>query len=265
MSKQRNYSVFIGFKIIAILLLLPSLTFADWAASTSFETTDGSTIPTDGVTIHNTGDGSGWSDNWTESGTGDWIYDDDVAGVPNGTFVAQVDTGPANLETALDRTLNPTVAAGDLTFSFRINKTNRNNHNIIFREGGTNRFGVASNPQQSGPAHLVEAVGGSTIASDLFSADTWYTIRINFDCSTDTFDVYVDNVLKGDNVAFSSACTTAIDAVRLSLDAVSTPGSSAGSIFYIDFIQPVITASNSIRGFIRSASSFLRTGTTNFR
>lgn len=218
-----------------LILCLPFNAFAAWVADTSFETTNGTTAPTDGVSLEATGDGTGWSDNWTTTGTGDWLYDDDITGQPNGTWIANADTTGNNYEPTLDRTLTDAMTSGDVTYYYNTSKTNRDQHGFWLRDGTTLRMYITTNPQASGNSDLIDVTG--TIAAAMFGVNTWYKIRIDFDCTTDTFDVYVDGVLKGDNRAFSSASVT-LNFVRFITGAASTAGSTAGSSYRVDFIQP---------------------------
>ncbi len=49
-----------------------------------------------------------------------------------------------------------------------------------------------------------EGVGWQDITGGGISDDTWYHIRVDFNCVTSLFDIYINNVLKDSNLAFWS-------------------------------------------------------------
>jgi hypothetical protein len=92
-----------------------------WTGLTSFETTNGSTSPTNGNTVTSTGDGTGWATTWAHNATYPNIhkYNNVVASIPNGSWAVVCDTSGQNWEPSISRTLTTGATSGRVAFYFR--------------------------------------------------------------------------------------------------------------------------------------------------
>lgn len=144
-----------------------------WTATTSFETTDGSTTPTDGNDLHNTGDGTGWSANW--SGSTNYDYDNGVSNIPNGSWAI---INSSNTSGNVSRTLTTSVTTGSIRFYMRKSATNTSSKVILESSGGTQ---YAIDFKATAQISLRSAAGDIDIQA--YSADTWYAIDLDFDVS----------------------------------------------------------------------------------
>lgn len=70
--------------------------------------------------------------------------------------------------------------------------------------------------------------------------DTWYHIKLIFDCATDTYDIWVDNVLKIADAAFENVATT------LDSFVIVTNGGESGYTNYFDAISYSWTSGNEL-------------------
>lgn len=234
-----------------------------WVATTSFETTDGSTTPTNGNTINATGDGSGWSGNWTntEPGTRGYRYNNVVAGIPGGSWCAACDTGTNNEEPETQRSLSSSVTSGRVSWYWRFNKTNRDNHVVTIGSGATRAIILQAFAKQTGNRDFVYNNSAGTevvLASAAFAADTWYKIDIDFDCGTDTFTAYINNVSQGSGLQFRNAVAS-LDTLRFANGVAAPSGSSAGSIHYVDLIAPAGAHVSTLSETAMVTDSILRT------
>lgn len=208
-----------------------------WVATTSFETTDGSTTPTDGSSINGTGDGTGWSGNWSFIDFDETYYDNAVA--YSGTWSAEQNTGADNSEPRLSRSVSSAVTSGTLSIAMRKNKTNRNNNGIYIYDGGTLAMGLYFAPKASGNGAIrcLESGGETTLETAGQAANTWYQFDIEFDCSTDTYIVKKDGVQIGGTINFFTAATSITNIVLLTGAASDGGSGTAGSITWFDLIE----------------------------
>ena len=207
-----------------------------WVATTSFETTDGSTSPTDGNSITGTGDGTGWSGNWTFGAFNNTYYDNSVA--YSGTWSALQDTAATNNEPVLDRSVSVAVTSGRMSIAIRKNKTNRNQNGIQMYSGSTRAFYWFFGPVAAGNGDLGVINTATTVYySAVQAVDTWYVVDVDFDCGTDTYDIYLDGVKKNVSALGFENAVASIDKVRLFTGAASASGSSAGTQTWFDLIQ----------------------------
>lgn len=221
-----------------------------WVATTSFETTDGSTAPTDGLNISATGDGTGWTATWTVTAGASktWKYDNAVASPPNGTWVAECDCTAVNEEPVMSRTLTTAVTSGRISFRWRFNKTNRDTHSLELKSGATIAIHIDSFNKETGSRDFryQNSAGVDTvITTAAFALDTWYKIDLDLDCGTDTFTAYINDVSQGTGLTFRNVVTN-VDTVLFSNGASSTTGSTIGTIHYVDYIQPGIQSGNAM-------------------
>lgn len=209
-----------------------------WVADTSFETTDGSTTPTDGNTVTSTGDGSGWATNWAHNGTyADKHVYDNGASAPDGTWCVMCDTSANNWEPYIKRTPTTSVTSGHFEIRYKTDVDDRDRNYIYLEDAGNTNLVIYMDQVTSNTGrHLKELGGGTTIASNAFSEGTWYKVGIDFDCTTDTYDIYIDGVKKnGSAINFKNTATT-IDSVKLSNSAASGFSGTPGNIHYWDVI-----------------------------
>ena len=75
----------------------------------------------------------------------------------------------------------------------------------------------------------------------VIAVNTWYKMEIDFDCSTDTFDFYIDGTKKNTTAINFENAVTSIDKVHLKNNAT---GSSYPSNAWYDLIEPYAAASS---------------------
>lgn len=210
-----------------------------WVATTSFETTDGSTAPTDGNAIAGTGDGSGWSGNWTNAGgTSSYHQYDDDGSAPDGTWAFMHDTYTAhvNNEPVTYRALTDAVTSGRVSFKVKCNVDNRDNPGIWLHNGTSRALYLLFDQQATGTNR--DIIGPSGVCEEnCIANNTWYKIDIDFDCTTDTFSVYLNDVSVGTGFSFENASTSV---TRFYVVNNSASGFSAtlGNTMWIDEIEP---------------------------
>lgn len=190
-----------------------------WAAATSFETTDGSTSPTDGNNITGTGDGSGWTGNWTATASR-FVYDN--AQAQSGTWSCNLNLASAT-EPTCERTLSSAVTSGTVSWRFRIANTNTSGEAFYLYSGGTRAIYTFKATNASSPCGYTVVNGASTATySGTLAVNTWYELEIEFDCSTDTYNFYIDGTKKnGTALSFENAVTS-IDKVYLKNNATGS-------------------------------------------
>lgn len=208
-----------------------------WTGITSFETTDGSTTPTDGNDIQATGDGTGWSGNWVDGGsaTGKIVYDtgqsqDGSWSMMMDTFTAHVNLGPK-----VYRVLSSASTTGFIEYYVRCNVDDRDVPVTRLQSGTSSKIATQFVQTTTGTGRNV-TVGGSTY-SGVINIDTWYKIGIDYDCTTDTFDFYIDGIKKNGSALNFDVVSTTLDRFHFENNAASGFSSTLGNIFWIDNIS----------------------------
>lgn len=171
-----------------------------WTATTSFETTDGSTTPTDGNDLNGTGtgDGSGWSGGW--SGGTDFDYENALAF--DGTWSV---TSGANVDQQIFRAMTTALVSGFFAVNMRFDSTLAHNFGVQLQSTTTRAQDIFLNLGTSFRAPTDNA--GWTGTANL-AVDTWYKIGVDFDCTTDTSDIYINDTLIKTGANFLTAVTT---------------------------------------------------------
>lgn len=172
-----------------------------WVATTSFETTDGSTTPTDGNDLNGTGsgEGTGFSGNWI-GGTG---FDYDNALAQDGTWSALMGV---DADQQIYRALASTIVTGHFSCYLRWDNGAADNLGIQLQSGTTRGPDLFLNFDGSGnrkPTDNSAYTGSATLP-----ADTWTKIGIDFDCTTDTYDMYIDGTLENSGSNFLTAVSS---------------------------------------------------------
>ena len=214
-----------------------------WTGETSFETTDGSTTPTDGNPIVSTGDGTGWSGNWIDGGTGTSLIDYDTAQSQDGSWSFMFDsfTGHTNTADRIYRDLSSASASGYLTFYVRVNVDDRDTPVIRIRSTTGNNIPIEFQQTSTGTGRNIKIC--ATTYSGVMAKDTWYKIGIDYDCTTDTLDFYIDDVKKnGSAISFTAAAST-LNRFWFENNPASGFSSTLGNMFWIDDIKENVVAS----------------------
>ncbi|KKL88641.1 hypothetical protein LCGC14_1922670, partial [marine sediment metagenome] len=114
---------------------------------------------------------------------------------------------------------------GSISFYIKGNDTNGKMDIVLLKDGS------------GGPILYIDSGwlgywdgGGHSIKA--LNDDTWYHIEIDFDCSTDTFDVYVDGILEQDDADFN-VVQTGINRLKF----YSSTNVDSDYIYYIDAIS----------------------------
>lgn len=226
-----------------IVAFLPFVSFSAWTGVTSFETTDGSTSPTDGNGVELTGDGSGWSTNWAQIQSTENDYDNSQAYAGTWSLLQDTQTGVTNNEPRIERNI-ATTTTGYVCVNIRKSKTNRNDTGIALSlntfNTGTNRATYTTfSPVTSGPGELWSYNGASfgVIVSGVQNANTWYELCIDFDATTDTYNIYLNGVKRNGTALNFNNSLTGIDRITLITTAASSIGSTAGTQTWYDNIR----------------------------
>jgi len=179
---------------------------------------------------------SGWSGSWT-AGT-QFDYDNGVSPVPNGSWVLE-NLQPGSADVNATRILSSAVTSGRFVFYFRHTSLTRDNFNVQMQSGATRgqdiSFGsiTAGYGGTTGRA-LADGIN-SFILIDMFAVDRWYKIMVDFDCTTDTSSIYVDDVLVRVGARFNTNIAS-IDRVVF-----RNPNGGTGAYptsFYFDSLGP---------------------------
>ena len=75
---------------------------------------------------------------------------------------------------------------------------------LIFRNQDTNAITTAFNYLDAGTLKYNDGDSGWTVMNDSIIADTWYHLRFDFDCNSDTFDFYMNKELLIDDGNFTN-------------------------------------------------------------
>lgn len=234
--------------------------------STSFETINGSTAPTQAGLINNTGDGPGWAGPWFARYLPNrTVYDGSQTAV--GQWSMLQETPGLDEEPEVARFLAVPIVKGSVSFRIMRDKTDRNSMGFFLSSGDPNlndRNGAISQagrtmvvdfvPGQyfsqfqsniAGPNGDISAYDGGSfervIADDFYVANRWYDVRIEFDCDTDTYDVYVDNQKKNAAPLAFYQPQDHIDRIDVYTGSLQNPGpeDTPGSRNWIDDIRVV--------------------------
>ena len=180
---MKRLYLFISLLLTGIFIAGPVLAAV---ATTSFETTDGSTVPTDGALIEGTGDGTGWSGNWILDSTGH-VYDNAIAKpTGGGSWVAEM----AGTRT-LQRAYASTQAIGNQIV--RLRRTGSGNSAGWTVRGNTTVVAWRLNIGQGAGTDIVVAGATTEICLTGFAADTWYKTEMEWDTGANTARCRVDD------------------------------------------------------------------------
>jgi len=228
-----------------------------WTGLTSFETTDGSTTPTDGNDIQGTGDGTGWSGNWTASNDGGYLdYDNGQANDGTWSFVLDTYTAHVNKQPRIYRDLTTGVTAGHIAFDIRCNVDDRDTPVIRLRSGSGNNIPIEFVQTSTGTGRTLKCCG--TSFGNLIAVDTWYKIGVDFDCATDTLDFYLDDVKQNGSAVSFTAAASSIDRFWVENNAASGYSSTLGNMFWIDNIRAGEAAASGIKSIAEIAQADIK-------
>lgn len=241
------------------ILLLPITAFAAWTGATSFETTDGSTAPTNGLVLTGTGDGTGWSGNWANGpidGAGTTVYTNTQASDGTWSYMQDSYTAHTNNEEENLRALSSCAASGRISSHVRFNVSDRNNLYQILYDAASYPTGLGpfvEMTQTNTGARTITAyeTGGTatTVASNVLSPNTWYTFDLDYDATTDTYDIYVDGTKQNHGAVNFRSSQTQICRTSYYTGAASGFSATLGSIFYVDDIKPYAAPATAITEF----------------
>lgn len=230
-----------------------------WTGITSFETTDGSTTPTDGNNISGTGsgEGTGWSGGWVNrSGTGRYDYDNGQA--QDGSWSAHWDSAGSNLEEQCGRVLSSASTSGRISFRWRQNRDDRDNPGLYVYNGSTRALYILFGQDTTGTGRDLDSNAGE-IASDVFSNDTWYHVEIDYDCAgSGTYSVYVDGSLQGAGGHAFENTASSINEIRMANNTASGFSATPGNLHWFDNFADGDAASSSIKSIAGVAQASIK-------
>src|SRR6266481_120586 len=213
------------------------------SAGTSFETTDGSTTPTTGSLVAETGDGEGWNGGWIATMQGeDTQYA--TSTVHSGAWSLLQNTSGTHNEPKVDRLFETPLASGSVTLYMQKDSTNRSADGVRLYSGGVSVGNLALevyfNATSTGNGDLlaINNTEETVIASGVQAANTWYRVKIIFDASTDTYDVYLDGTkINPSPLNFYNNLDT-IDRIQILSNDTEIPGvSPIGAKLWVDDLQ----------------------------
>jgi hypothetical protein len=178
--------------------------------NTSFETMDGINAPTQGALVVGSGDGPGWQGPWQATYLpADTTYDGTEA--TTGSWSMLQDTTGRDEEPEIERIFARPMKKGHLAVRVRLDKVDRNSLGLFLSNGPPNlrdgnpaahggravyvAFIVNDHLNSTGGNGDMTAYSGQSeivIADAAQAANVWYEIGIDFDCTKDTFDVYLE-------------------------------------------------------------------------
>ncbi len=125
-----------------------------------------------------------------------------------------------------------TAQSGIVTVQFKINEADMNKYtHYIIKSGTTWAIELATlhNGSTSGANQInYISVGNVIHGLQVLSPNTWYTIKVVANATTNKFDVYVNGILKASNIDFKYRANF-LDAFQ-----VLTGGSYTGVVAYLD-------------------------------
>lgn len=197
-----------------------------WVATESFE---GYTVGVD-LADQSVPGGSGWAGGWTDNGIGHWTAEN-----LGGSRVARCGANTNN--THAYRTLATPAADGALTWRMRIDVTNPSDFaGVTLDEGapdGSNaRCYIAF--AGDGLIKIYDNASGYISLGVAYSANTWYTIALQFDAVTNKYRAKVDSGPWSAWVLVNTATLTTITHIRLDCSSVPSPTVE----LLVDDIQP---------------------------
>lgn len=196
--------------------------------------TDNAESYSNGNSISGLNGGSDWSAAWSVAGSGT----KDIINTPTlqGSLCFRLDK-VGSVEPEAIRTFANTTS-GSVTFIARA--TTNSEHSILFGfdESTTLKFSVALDGGNNlgGGTGKITAYNGSGTSLQAFSADTNYTIIIEYDNSTDQFRVKVDS---GSFSSWINYASVATNITRIRFRVVASNANNAD--FYFDDIKPYVT------------------------
>ena len=116
------------------------------------------------------------------------------------------------------------IVAGDLKVKLQISQTTKNAF-LFFQQGSTTKFHI----EFATDNNIKFYNGSSSSTLQAYSADTYYTIRVYFDCCARAATIFVDDVFR-----LRVALTSADYVSRLRLE---TDETSKGFYFYMDDLE----------------------------
>lgn len=235
MIKKISKILLSAVSVLLIFVLFTGFVDAVWGGSTSFETTDGSTTPTDGNDLVGTGDGSGWTGNWANSLNGSrWDYDNAQAAAGSWSVTGD---GTGGARARVTRALSPTQTTGIVSFQMR---KDSNVNAARFQLEGATDVDVARVVFDTDGGIKVEGGTTCTIAASQ-ALNTWHKVHLKWNTDTDKLDARMD--------ADSSWTCSNIDFISVSgaiEDMLLTCGDADSNFCWIDDIgvgsEPVVAA-----------------------
>lgn len=203
-----------------------------WIAEDNFDSYS------DGNLTGNSG-GSNWTTNWSTIGSGSWEPQVEGSVVLQGT--KSISMTPDN---GSDRgAIRTFTAITSGTFYIMVRRNTSSTGQMYFGLRGDAGYGPIIYMNSSG-----NIVANATTLQ-AYSADTTYTLAINFDCATDLFSVSVNGGTFSSDIAFDTAATNLHTIRVMSADATT------GVTNYFDFISPTALVTSSINSISGQAYS----------
>jgi len=159
---------------------------------------------------------------WTITSAGGTVTVEEIPSSTNKSIRLYDDSNTA----AVSAAKNFTQHTGDVVYEFRMmgEQTGGSAGFSGRSTAGTNAFTVALSP--AGDIYTYD--GDVQTVIQTYSANTWYNVRVVAKLSSNTFDLYIDNVLKVKGLSFRNSAT-GLKGVHL-----NTGGSARGTFFFDD-------------------------------
>lgn len=211
--------------------LFSQLAYGAWVATDNF---DGYST---GAALHSLNGGSGWAGAWTKiDGNDEVTIETAPAGGQGGNAIRVQNTNTTNDE--IYRRAITGISAGIVRFRARINHTAVNQGPVVsLRDGTQGRMYVKF--EIDGNIKLYDFDITSYVTIQAYSADTWYTIDIEFDDSAQP-DKYRARVDEGTWSGWKTVDGGSYTTIT-TLGVASESENSTTLQFWVDDIKPLVT------------------------
>lgn len=218
--------------LISLLLLLPLLVFADtWVATENFDSYSA------GASIDGGSGGSNWTGNWSVAGG---TVTTEIAPVGGQECYAIFLNGAGDHVVRSFTSLDNSV----VHFQWWNNGTNTVQTEVMFRGGGTTRFGVRMNATGSNKVDVSDGTSYNTNLST-YTDGTWQTIDVKFGHTSGKYAVSINGGAYSADFNATGG-VTAVDTIRI------IEPDAGGASFYVDDIGASAGATCSPGGAVNS-------------
>lgn len=198
--------------------------------------TDNAESYSNGNAISGLNGGSDWSGAWSVAGSGT----KDIINTPTlqGSLCFRLDKVGSQEPEALRSFANTT--SGSMTFIVRATTNTKHALYCGFDETTTGRFavGIDGGNNLGGGAGNIVAYGSTVVSAGAFSADTNYTIVVEYDNSTDQFRISTNG--GSSFTSYVSYIAVATNLTRIRWRIIATDATNAD--YYFDDIKPYSAA-----------------------